>query len=269
VISPQRLVPRALAALAGAALLGGASAAWAAEEAPPDDGAARAADEAPTPRPAPSAAPAPAAARAEPTWYAQALARGEAGLNVTHFWSKGAKLRAETVVAGHKVVTLVNGPWYYAYDVLAREGIALARTPDALARDEPGRRPFGNEAEALLHQGGQKVGEETILGIVCDIYRLTDRMGRREVWVMRGGSQLPIRLSIFDRARGASTTTDFLNWQSGLPIDDRFFEPDPGVELPRLTIEEYFLRWGEQGPLGPVPILYADLLHGNVRKSGR
>ncbi len=25
-----------------------------------------------------------------PTWYAQALARGDAGLNVTHFWSKGA-----------------------------------------------------------------------------------------------------------------------------------------------------------------------------------
>ena len=29
-----------------------------------------------------------------PTWYAQALARGAAGLNVTHFWSKGPMLRA-------------------------------------------------------------------------------------------------------------------------------------------------------------------------------
>ena len=42
-------------------------------------------------------------AAAEPTlrtWYAQALARGSAGVNVTHFWSKGPKLRAETVIAG-------------------------------------------------------------------------------------------------------------------------------------------------------------------------
>jgi outer membrane lipoprotein-sorting protein len=219
------------------------------------------------PAPVPASPPAPASA--EPTWYAQALARGNAGLNVTHFWSKGPKLRAETVVAGHKVVTLVNGKWYYAYDALGRQGIALVRTPDALARDAPERRPFGNEAEALQHQGGQRVSEEIILGIPCDVYRLTDALGRREVWVMRGGSALPVRLSIFDRVRGTTMTTDFLNWQSGLPIDDAFFEPDPGIELQRLTIEEYFLRWGEKGPIGPVPILYADLLHGNVRKSGR
>ena len=58
------------------------------------------------------------AANPEHTWYAQALARGAAGLNVTHFWSRGSMLRAETVVAGHKIVTIVNGPWYYAYDGL-------------------------------------------------------------------------------------------------------------------------------------------------------
>src|SRR4029450_3514507 len=58
-----------------------------------------------------------------PTWYAQALARGDAGLNVTHLWSKGASLRAETVVAGHKIVTIVHGDRYYAYDGLTGEGV--------------------------------------------------------------------------------------------------------------------------------------------------
>ena len=61
-----------------------------------------------------------------PTWYAQALARGAAGLNVTHFWSKGPWLRAETVVAGHKVVNIVKGDWYYAYDGLTGRGMRSA-----------------------------------------------------------------------------------------------------------------------------------------------
>ena len=66
--------------------------------------------------PQPEGAPATAQEQAPPapveyhdTWYAQALAHSEIGLNVTHFWSKGPLLRAETVVVGRRVVTIVNG----------------------------------------------------------------------------------------------------------------------------------------------------------------
>ena len=78
----------------------------------------------------------PASPQAQPTWYAQALTRGDAGLNVTHFWSKGAKLRAETVVSGHKVVTIVHGEWYWAYDGLTLDGVAIRRDPRAVALDD-------------------------------------------------------------------------------------------------------------------------------------
>src|SRR5262245_24498097 len=72
----------------------------------------------------PSAPSAPAKPSGPPTWYAQALTRGDAGLNVTHLWSKGASLRAETVVAGHKIVTIVSRDHYYAYDGLVGDGLS-------------------------------------------------------------------------------------------------------------------------------------------------
>jgi len=82
-------------------------------------------------------AKAPATPKAEmvPTWYAQALAQGPGALNITHFWSKGSRLRAETVISGRKVVTLVNGDWYYAYDATKGLGIRVHRTPEAIAND--------------------------------------------------------------------------------------------------------------------------------------
>ena len=101
----------------------------------------------------------PSAAPTLPTWYAQALATTEIGINVTHFWSKGPKLRAETVILGRRIVTIVNGDSYIAYDVLLRRGIIIGRSAAAIARDAPDRRPFGRELEQILGQGGEKVGD--------------------------------------------------------------------------------------------------------------
>lgn len=196
-----------------------------------------------------------------PTWYAQALTRGDAGLNVTQFWSKGSMLRAETVVSGHKVVTIVKGEWYYAFDGLLKRGLAIHREAAAVARDAPGRRPFGNEYQILIDQGAEKVGEEALLGRRAGIFRVTDRLGRRELWVTLDDDKLPLRLEIFDRRSGQKRYTDYVNWRSGLPIPDSFFEPDPAVELERMEFDEYLRRSVETGPVGPVPVLYSNLLH--------
>ena len=163
----------------------------------------------------------PVETRQERTWYAQALARGPGGISVTHFWSRGAKMRAETVVAGHKVITIVNGDTYYAYDGLGMEGVAILRAPTAIAEDAPDRRPFGNEAASLLRQGAEKVREDSMFGRKCDVFRRTDQRGRREVWVTRDALRLPIRIEIFDRKSGRRHHTDYINWQSGLPIPTR------------------------------------------------
>ncbi len=204
----------------------------------------------------------PSAAPTLPTWYAQALATTEIGINVTHFWSKGPKLRAETVILGRRIVTIVNGDSYIAYDVLLRRGIVIGRSAAAIARDAPDRRPFGRELEQILGQGGEKVGEDRLGGRLCELYRETDRHGRRQLWVSKDELRLPMRLQIYRRARSRTVRTDYLNWQRGLPIADAFFEPETGIRLERFSFEEYSARFAEGKPVGPVPVLYTDLLVG-------
>src|SRR5258706_11040267 len=140
------------------------------------------------------------------TWYAQALTRGTAGLNVTHFWSKGAMLRAETVVAGHKIVTIVRGDRYYAYDGLTGEGLSIRREPATAAADRPDVRPFAREYEILKRQGAELVREESLIGRKAGIYRVTDQSGRRELWVTQDAQRIPLRVEVFDRDTGPQRT---------------------------------------------------------------
>jgi outer membrane lipoprotein-sorting protein len=200
------------------------------------------------------------AGAALPTWYALTLAHSEIGMNVAYFWSKGPKMRAETVVAGRKIVSIVNGDTYTAFDATGREGVAIGRAPEAIAKDAPGRRPFGREVEVIVGQGGEKVGEEEIGGRLCERYRVTDGAGRREVWVTKDELRLPVRLEIYTRLSGKTIHTDFVNWAAEIPIADGFFEPDPDLRLARLAFQEFADR--QFTPVGPVPILYMDLLTG-------
>ena len=48
----------------------------------------------------------------------------------------------------------------------------------------------------------------------------------------------------------------------GLPIGDAFFRPDSGIEIALLTYQEYVDKQAAREPIGPVPVLYGDLLHG-------
>lgn len=196
-----------------------------------------------------------------PTWYAQTLTRGEAGLNVTHFWSKGPMLRAETVVAGHKIVTIVRGDRYYAYDGLTGAGLSIRREPAAVAEDRPDRRPFAREYEILAKQGAELVREETLVNRRAGIYRVTDQHGRRELWVTQDELRMPLRLEIFDRDSGSQRITDYVNWQSDLAIDDSFFTPDSRAQLEEMDYSEYLRRSTEQGTVGPVPVFYTNLLY--------
>jgi outer membrane lipoprotein-sorting protein len=196
------------------------------------------------------------------TWHVQALAHGPGGLNVTQFWSKGSRLRAETVIAGHKVVTLVSGEWYYAYDATKALGIRIRRTPEALALDLPYRRPFGNEAIRLVEQGAEIVGEEEFQGRAATIYRVTDGLGRRTVWASKDALNIPLRIEIYSRRTGQKQATDYLGWLTGLTIPDSFFEVDPQVEIKSYEFDEYGYFLAKSGSMGPVPVLYADLLRG-------
>jgi hypothetical protein len=195
-----------------------------------------------------------------PTWYAQTLTRGEGGLNVTHFWSKGPWLRSETVVAGHKVVNIVRGEWYWAYDALAGTGLAIRREPKVVAADRPDVRPFGREYQTLVEQGAELIRQEELLGRAAGVYRVTDGLGKRELWVTEDDARIPLRLEIFDRRSAGRRTTDWVNWQRDLRIPDAFFAPDAGARLEEMDHTEYLRRSSQEGSLGPVPVFYLRLL---------
>ena len=181
---------------------------------------------------------------------------------MTHFWSKSENLRAETVIAGRRVITIVTADTYYTYDLLVRTGVAIQRAPRALAQDAKRQRPFGNEFFSLERKGAELIRTEDLGGQKVDVYQLTNKDGRQRVWVSTDERRLPVRLQVFRRATSNHFQTDYLSWQRGLPISDDFFRPESGIEMAILTYKEYVDEQSAREPIGPVPVLYGDLLHG-------
>jgi hypothetical protein len=195
------------------------------------------------------------------TWHASSFVAGPMGLRVIDSWSKGFWLRARTLIGGHPIVTLVSGDRYVAFDALRGEGVSIRRSPQALAEDATRGRPFGQELEELIAEGGEKVEDLRFAGVDATLWRVTGSKQRRSVWARRKRPVLPLRVETFDRASGQTIGVDYANWKQDLEIPDAFFEPPPGVELLELGYEAY-LEAAAAGPVGSVPILYPDLLHG-------
>ena len=167
------------------------------------------------------------------------------------------------MVGGYPIVTIVNGATYYVIDPLRGFGLAIERSSRAqgLDAERKTKRPFGLEGERLIADGAEPVRKGKLAGRQSQLYRQTDHLGRREVWITDDALGLPLRLEAFDRSSGATVRTDFVDWARDLPIPDRFFEPAAGVQLERLTYDEYVKRSAEE-VLGPAPVMHGDLLHG-------
>jgi hypothetical protein len=204
----------------------------------------------------------PAGPPAPPVWHAQKMETTElSGFSVTYFWSRGRSLRAETVFQGEPMLTLVHGDWYYAIDELRGSGVAIQRGPAARAADARNERPFAEEARMILSRGGEKIRSEKSGTQQVDVYRLNDEAARRDVWVVQGKEPLPLRVEVFDKGMKSQSRRDYIGWTQALDLPDAFFEPDPRVKLERYSYDEY-LKKSADGPVGPAPILYGSLLHG-------
>lgn len=198
----------------------------------------------------------------ETTWFAERMADRVVGSGATALWSKGTKLRAETVVNGHPVITIVNGNTYYMIDGLNGAGWAVQRHPAALELEKKRPRPFGNEGERMMEEGAEVVRTERVMGVRCDVYRLTDHRGQREVWVTQGNPRVPVRLDVYNRATGETATTRYLGWVGGyLTIPDPFFLPDPRYSMEELSYDQYLDRI-MAGPENMMPVLFPELLSG-------
>jgi hypothetical protein len=177
-------------------------------------------------------------------------------------WASNAKFRAETVIRGHNLVTIVKGDTYYVYDTLTMTGIAIRRAPTAIAADLLNRRPFGNEAQTLIDQGGEKIRDETISGKQASVYQMTDETGRRIVWATQDDQQLTIRVELFNREAGSTRYKEYVDWVNGLIISDKFFELRPDIQLKRFELDAYIESTLANDPASMIPIIYPELLHG-------
>lgn len=200
-------------------------------------------------------------APAEASWFVQRVTTGDTPLRIEYFWSKGSRLRAETVVAGRPIVTLVSGEFYYVIDELAASGVAIRRSPRALAEDGRRGRPFGREGDQMLAEGAEKVGTDDRMGRTCELFRITDRLGRREICLTPDAHRLPVHGQQFDRASRRNVETRYVDWAQGFPASDDFFVPDPRLALERIEYDDYLER-ARRGSVGPAPVLYRELLHG-------
>ncbi len=204
---------------------------------------------------------APAAQSAPNTYHTTAHVRGDMGMRVIDYWSRGPDMLARTLVGGHPIVTIVAGGRYIVYDGLTGKGLDIARSERALAADVGRERPFAFELEEVQAEGGEKIEELLFGSRKGEIWQITDERGRRKVWVTAGVPQVPLRVETFDRSTAATVDMDYQNWIFGLEFPDAFFAPPPRVELQRFEFEA-FLDAASQRPVAAVPILYPDLLIG-------
>ncbi|MFP8873499.1 MAG: hypothetical protein VCB42_02965 [Myxococcota bacterium] len=207
--------------------------------------------------------PAPTADEANPesTWYAMALGRIGGRPAVAHFWSKGSKLRSETVIFGRPILTLVDKNYYYTIDVLDRKGLAIQRSPLSVEQDADRMRPFALEWEDMFEAGGEKVRSEKSGSEETEVWRLTNVSGRQTVWVSANEERLLLRVETYDRGSSTTDRVEYVNWQTGLAIPDSFFHPGSDVRIRRMEYKKY-IQAARKGPVGPAPPLYRYLLHG-------
>jgi hypothetical protein len=195
------------------------------------------------------------------SWHATAFVSGIGTYRIIHYWSQGASMRAETLISGHPVTTLVHGDRYVVIDRLLGRALEIVRSPKAIAEDAGRPRPFAFEQAEIRAAGGEKVEDTKIAGVDVEVWRVTDDLGRRTVWVAKGAQGVPLRVETFVRGSSQTVKIDYSAWGFNLEIPTAFFALPPGLEVVRMTYDEY-ARKSAAGPVGPAPILYPDLLHG-------
>lgn len=193
--------------------------------------------------------------------YASAFVSGRSGYRIIHYWSDGPKMRAETLIGGHPITTIVRGDQYLVFDRLTNKGLAITRAKQAQSSKSKGARLFGNDWVAIRDAGGELVEETKLSGTDVEVWQLTDTVGSRKVWVTRDGARLPLRVETFDRKSSDTVTLDYSNWTLDLDMPKAFFEAAPEVDFERFGYEE-FVKKAQAERVGTVPVLYPDLLHG-------
>lgn len=201
------------------------------------------------------------ASLAPKTWHATVFFSSGSSYRIIHYWSDGAKMRAETLISGHPITTIVRGDRYVTLDRLTGKALDIERAPSAVLEDQGRARPFGIELDELKKSGGERIEDTTMSGVPVEVWRSTDDKSRRTVWVSKKPPHVPIRAETFVRGSSQTLTFDYSNWSFDLEMPPAFFALPAEVSVERFGYAEFGTK-SVDSPTGGPPILYPDLLHG-------
>jgi outer membrane lipoprotein-sorting protein len=158
-------------------------------------------------------------------------------------WFKDAtKFRMERSNGTQSVVTLANGTDAWVFNPAQKKGHHTHLTPDAVAKLVKQTHGAGDVYKEFIKAGGKKTGTEKVGGVLCNVYRFTDKEGLRHVlWVLPGSDNLSRRMKIDGVVRAAAamgqpmqthiieSLTDFTKWEVGKNIEEGMFRPPAGI----------------------------------------
>ena len=139
---------------------------------------------------------------------------------------KDEMFRMDTTAEGQAAVTLRNASGTYTY--LPAEGMAMK-----LAALNPSQQPVEGAEDYLQYltqRQAEKIGNETVDGHTCDIYRFndTETKGTVTAWVWTE-KQFPIKMEFDDGS--AKTLVEIRNVQLGAAIPDAAFQLPADVQV--------------------------------------
>ncbi|MCX6897242.1 MAG: hypothetical protein NT105_00955 [Verrucomicrobia bacterium] len=141
------------------------------------------------------------------------------------------QFRTVTTVAGHDMISLVNGNDIYIFQPGATTGMKLDR---ATVRQQA----KGVESDELLQQmqrwkaTGRKLGSETLAGRECDIYEINETVngqatkGKVWLWTKNG---FPLRTVLQIGSLAAEMTMSEV--ELDVPLADEMFQVPPNMQF--------------------------------------
>jgi outer membrane lipoprotein-sorting protein len=163
-------------------------------------------------------------------WRCKIDASGISIPSETWFRAPG-QFRTVTNVAGHDMISLVNGNDIYFFQPGAFIGMKLDR---AAARPQA----RGVESDELLQQmhrwrtTGRKVGSETLAGRACDVYEINETVngqatkGKVWLWTRNG---FPLRTVLQIGSLAAEMTMGEV--ELDVPVADELFQLPPNMQF--------------------------------------
>ena len=139
---------------------------------------------------------------------------------------KDEMFRMDMTADGQTMAIIHNATGTYTY--MPAEGMAMKT-----AALNPSQQPIEGAEDYLQYlqqRQAEKIGNETVDGHACDIYRFSDpeTQGTVTAWVWTE-KQFPLKLE-FDGVKG-KMLMEFLNVQLGAALPDALFELPPHVQV--------------------------------------